>query len=85
MPRRRGSWYLEANRTTAWAAQTGLPGAGSEFAWDTTGQEEAYIWGAWFGQNGSAPAAALAASALGQILAYTPLVPKCETAATPTA
>ena len=67
-------WYLEANVTTPWAAQAGLPGAGSEFAWDTTGQEEAYVWGAWFGGE-SRPAAALAASALDQILAYTPLVP----------
>ena len=38
-------WYMESNVTTPWAAQTGLPGADSEFAWDTTGQEEAYIWG----------------------------------------
>ena len=45
-------WYLAENTTTPWVAQTGLPGAGSEFAWDTTGQEEAYIWGAWFA-NGS--------------------------------
>ena len=67
-------WYLEANRTTPWVAQTGLPGAGSEFAWDTTGQEEAYIWGAWFA-NVSHAAAQLASSALNQVLAYTPLVP----------
>ena len=64
-----------ANVTTPWASQTGLPGAGSEFSWDTTGQEEAYIWGAWFGNNGSRSAAALASSALNQILSYTPLVP----------
>jgi hypothetical protein len=31
-------WYLPANTTKPWADQTGLPGAGSEFAWDTTGQ-----------------------------------------------
>lgn len=62
-------WYLEQNITSPWIEQTGLPGAGSEFAWDTTGQEEAYIWGAYFN------ASALAASALNQILAYTPLVP----------
>lgn len=62
-------WYLEANITTPWVEQTGLPGAGSEFAWDTTGQEEAYIWGVYFN------AAELAASALNQILAYAPLVP----------
>merc|ERR1740117_1070098 len=67
-------WYLEANVTIPWAAQVGLPGAGSEFAWDTTGQEEAYVWGDWFSSE-SRPAAALAASALDQILAYTPLVP----------
>lgn len=67
-------WYLEANITTAWALQTGLPGAGSEFAWDTTGQEEAFVWGDWF-SNESRAAATLAASALDQILAYTPLVP----------
>ena len=36
-------WYLISNVTTPWVKQTGLPGAGSEFAWDTTGQEEAYI------------------------------------------
>ena len=35
----------------------------------TTGQEEAYVWGAYFN------ATALADSALGQILSYTPLVP----------
>merc|ERR1740117_1137970 len=61
-------WYLEANVTIPWAAQVGLPGAGSEFAWDTTGQEEAYVWGDWFSSE-SRPAAALAASALDQILA----------------
>merc|ERR1740117_1987449 len=32
-------WYLEANITIPWAAQVGLPGAGSEFAWDTTDQD----------------------------------------------
>ena len=62
-------WYLASNVTTPWAKQTGLPGAGSEFAWDTTGQEEAYIWGDYFNSSH------LAASALNQILAYTPLVP----------
>lgn len=62
-------WYLKENVTTPWVKQTGLPGAGSEFAWDTTGQEEAYIWGVYFN------ATALAQSALNQILAYTPLVP----------
>lgn len=69
-------WYLAINRTTPWALQKGLPGAGSEFAWDTTGQEEAYIWGAWFAKRErDGPAADLATSALDQILAYTPLVP----------
>ena len=68
-------WYLASNRSTPWAEQTGLPGAGSEFAWDTTGQEEAYIWGAYFGERGHTNAAKLATSALDQILAYTPLVP----------
>jgi len=68
-------WYLAENRTVPWANQTGLPGAGSEFAWDTTGQEEAYIWGAYFASTlGSAAAAKLARSALDQILSYTPLV-----------
>ena len=62
-------WYAVENTTAPWANQTGLPGAGSEFAWDTTGQEEAYVWGRYFNQS------ALAASALNQILAYTPLVP----------
>ena len=62
-------WYLKKNVTVSWASQTGLPGAGSEFAWDTTGQEEAYVWGSHFGAD------ALAQSALDQILAYTPLVP----------
>lgn len=62
-------WYLQQNISSPWVNQTGLPGAGSEFAWDTTGQEEAYIWGAFFN------ATALATSALNQILAYTPLVP----------
>jgi len=38
-------------------------------AGDTTGQEEAYVWGVYFN------ATALAQSALNQILAYTPLVP----------
>ena len=41
----------------------------SEFSWDTTGQEEAYIWGKYFGEE------KLALSSLNQILAYTPLVP----------
>ncbi len=69
-------WYLAANRTLPWANQTGLPGAGSEFAWDTTGQEEAYVWGAYFARaRGSAAAASLAQSALDQVLSYTPLVP----------
>lgn len=74
-------WYLAENRTLPWANQTGLPGAGSEFAWDTTGQEESFVWGAYFGSLPSLPsgdrtaAAALARSALDQILAYTPLVP----------
>jgi len=62
-------WYQVENVTTPWAKQTGLPGAGSEFAWDTTGQEEAYIWGTHFNST------TLADSALNQILAYTPLVP----------
>jgi len=62
-------WYLAQNVTSPWSKQTGLPGAGSEFAWDTTGQEEAYIWGTYFNET------ALAQSALSQILAYTPLVP----------
>ena len=62
-------WYLAENITTPWVNQTGLPGAGSEFAWDTTGQEEAYVWGTYFN------ATALADSALNQILAYTPLAP----------
>jgi len=62
-------WYLQSNITSPWVQQTGLPGAGSEFAWDTTGQEEAYIWGSYFN------ATSLAKSALNQILAYTPLVP----------
>ena len=62
-------WYQEQNVTSPWASQTGLPGAGSEFAWDTTGQEEAYIWGVYFNIT------ELAQSALNQILAYTPLVP----------
>eukprot|EP00947_MAST-08B_sp_MAST-8B-sp1_P005461 g5461.t1 len=62
-------WYAVENTTAPWKDQTGLPGAGSEFAWDTTGQEEAYIWGRYFGET------ALASSALNQILAYTPLVP----------
>lgn len=68
-------WYLEQNTSTPWVEQTGLPGAGSEFAWDTTGQEEAYIWGTFFGGDADTPAAKLATSALNQILAYTPLVP----------
>jgi hypothetical protein len=62
-------WYAEENTTAPWVNQTGLPGAGSEFSWDTTGQEEAYVWGQYFKQG------ALAESALNQILAYTPLVP----------
>ena len=62
-------WYAAENVTAPWINQTGLAGAGSEFAWDTTGQEEAYIWGRHFNQS------ALAASALDQVLAYTPLVP----------
>ena len=49
--------------------QLAYAGAGSEFAWDTTGQEEAYIWGVYFNIT------ELAQSALNQILAYTPLVP----------
>jgi hypothetical protein len=61
-------WYLAENVTSPWANQSGLPGAGSEFAWDTTGQEEAYIWGVYFN------ATELATSSLNQILAYTPLV-----------
>jgi len=60
---------LVENITAPWVNQTGLPGAGSEFAWDTTGQEEAYVWGRYF------DAKVLADSALNQILAYTPLVP----------
>lgn len=67
-------WYMEANRSIPWAKQTGLPAAGSEFSWDTTGQEEAYVWGAWFSRE-SLLAAKLATSALDQILAFTPLVP----------
>jgi hypothetical protein len=62
-------WYLKENVSSPWANQTGLPGAGSEFGWDTTGQEEAYIWGAYFNVT------ELAQAALNQILAYTPLVP----------
>ena len=62
-------WYLKENVASPWANQTGLPGAGSEFSWDSTGQEEAYIWGAYFNVT------ELAQSALNQILAYTPLVP----------
>ena len=62
-------WYQAANVTSPWVNQTGLPGAGSEFSWDTTGQEEAYIWGRYFNNS------ALAMSSLNQILAYSPLVP----------
>ena len=69
-------WYLEANITTAWALQTGLPGAGSEFAWDTTGQEEAFVWGDWF-SNESRAAATLAASALDQVPTCTLVHPPC--------
>ena len=63
-------WYLVANTTLPWAEQTGLPGAGSEFAWDTTGQEEAYVWGAHFAAREGHPSAArLARAALDQVLA----------------
>mmetsp|Transcript_50068 Transcript_50068/g.82998 ORF Transcript_50068/g.82998 Transcript_50068/m.82998 type:complete len:352 (+) Transcript_50068:43-1098(+) len=67
-------WYLLQNQTVPWAAQSGLPGAGSEFSWDTTGQEEAFIWGSYFAREDRA-AARLAEQALDQILSYTPLVP----------
>ena len=58
-------WYLAQNVTMPWASQTGLPGAGSEFSWDTTGQEEAYIWGVHFNST------SLAQSALNQELCRT--------------
>ena len=42
---------------------------GSEFSWDSTGQEEAYIWGRYFNQS------QLADTVLDAILAYDPSVP----------
>ncbi|EIE25381.1 hypothetical protein COCSUDRAFT_61600 [Coccomyxa subellipsoidea C-169] len=42
---------------------------GSEFAWDSTGQEEIYIWGRYFGKD------EVAATALDAILAFMPNVP----------
>ena len=57
---------------------------GSEFAWDSTGQEEEYIWGRYFGQlsatretstPGLAAADSLANLTLTAILAYLPSVP----------
>ena len=50
-------WYKAENDTVPWASQTGLPGAGSEFAWDTTGQEEGYIWGMYFNKTALAMSA----------------------------
>ena len=60
---------------------------GSEFSWDSTGQEETYIWGRYFGQidplresggaktaavRGLAAADALANLTLAAVLAYMP-------------
>ena len=42
---------------------------GSEFSWDSTGQEEAYVWGRYFNQS------KLADTVLDAILAYDPSVP----------
>ena len=42
---------------------------GSEFSWDSTGQEEAYIWGRYFNQSH------LADTVLNAILAYDPSIP----------
>ncbi|CAL8460615.1 g144 [Coccomyxa elongata] len=42
---------------------------GSEFAWDSTGQEEIYVWGKYFGKDD------VAATALDAILAFMPNVP----------
>jgi hypothetical protein len=51
----------------SWADNT-LP-YGSEFSWDSTGQEEAYVWGRHFNQS------VLADTVLAAILAYDPSVP----------
>ena len=42
---------------------------GSEFSWDSTGQEEAYVWGRYFNQS------TLAETVLNAILAYDPTIP----------
>jgi hypothetical protein len=42
---------------------------GSEFSWDSTGQEEAYIWGRYFNQSH------LATTVLSAVLAYDPSTP----------
>lgn len=44
-------------------------GTGSEFSWDSTGQEEAYVWGRHFNQT------QLASRVLNAILAYDPSTP----------
>ena len=57
---------------------------GSEFSWDSTGQEEDYVWGRYFGAtaedrdrktNGVAAADALANLTLAAVLAYVPSTP----------
>ena len=56
----------------------------SEFAWDSTGQEEDYVWGRYFGaiaedrdskSGGDASADALANLTLSAVLAYVPSTP----------
>lgn len=48
--------------------------AGSEFSWDTTGQEEVGVWGAWFNAT-DAGLGELNARLVDTILAYQPSVP----------
>ena len=55
------------SRANAWASET-FP-FGSEMPWDSTGQEEVYLWCKWFGLDTAA------AKTLNAVLAYTPRIP----------
>jgi len=74
------TWQSKANliqqmmstRTAAWNTQPAP--FGSEFNWDTTGQEEVAIWGAYFNSS-SSTYGNLNQRVVDAILAYTPNVP----------
>lgn len=62
------------NRTLQWNSEDNP--AGSEFAWDTTGQEEVAVWGSYFNSTDNGwMHGSLNARTVGSILGYTQVLP----------